>query len=796
MLIDPKNIPELEDVVDRVKHDILHYGIATFNRYFPSSFDGLIPAIRRVLFVCYQHNITSSFMKVSKLGGLVAAYHPHGDLSINETITKMAQDGITINHALLEPSGNFGSISNLDAAAARYISTRISKFGWDAVVSLMDDYSMEMIESEADWGDREPMFIPSKIPLVLVIGRFGIAESFMVDVQQHNLSDVVDRVVKYIKNKKVTPFEIADGFFPDFVTGGIVVNGDEITKHYYDTATEGSAVVRVRGDAEIDNSNNKIIIRSVPISLDFDTIRAEIKDLMNEKDSSGNPKNLILASITYVGEARDNLKSNPYIYITCKNGTNLVEVLDNLYKYTRLENSKKISLNMNYNGKIKKSNIKEIIEDWYAANYIVRRRKIIHDINVLQIKVHILEGLLKVYPNIDAVIQLIKTSTDVKEIIVNKLKTKFGLTLIQAKGIYEMQLGSLTRRSESELNNNIKQIKEKVAVLTHNLTRIDDIMIEDALEIKKNYGRPRRTKIISRLKERTDVVISNGAILATRNNIGLFDSSNIISGKKILNGFKGIKINSEWVKEIINSHRIDNNISSIAVFYENGVVNLINPSSNVNCWIPVNVEENGYIKAVCPIYKDRNGSIMCILSDGSLKRFETDSLTNRTSNTTTIIENCIYIPENHEDNSIIFVNDEGEYLNIKVSDVPVKGRTSQGVLSSFKSGRNVHMALSENDSSHYVILLQSLKLNEGYVYTQLISDLKIMSRTNKLKKLYQFPDFKCNGVSIVDLNIKDQLGLFISEDSTSSLKIINLKNLKAPRKINLKAFNFIGIEVS
>jgi hypothetical protein len=165
------------------------------------------------------------------------------------------------------------------------------------------------------------------------------------------------------------------------------------------------------------------------------------------------------------------------------------------------------------------------------------------------------------------------------------------------------------------------------------------------------------------------------------------------------------------------------------------------------------------------------------------------------SNTTTIVENCIFIPNGSEDKTVILVNESGDSLNIKVSDVPVKGRTSQGVMSSFTSGKGIHMALSGNNS-HYVILLENTKLGDGYAITQQIDELKVMGRTNKLKKLYGFPDFKCLGISVVDLTIKDQIGLFISENSTSSLKVTNLRNLKVPRKINCKAFDFIGIEVS
>ena len=792
MILDENNMPETEEVTSRVKSDILQYGIATFNRHIPSSFDGLKPGARRVLYVCYENKIYS-LCKVNKLAGYVAGYHPHGDAAIADTIIKMAQDGVTANHALLYPEGSFGNLSDLNAASPRYISTKVSAFGWDCVVSLMDNYSMEMTEAESDFGDKEPVFLPSKVPLVLINGIFGIAESFTSNVPQHNLGEVIDRLVKYIKNKNVSAYELARGFYPDYVVGGTIINGDELPKYYYDS-TSGNGVIRVRGDAEIDNVNNRIIVRSMPISYDFDSLISQVKKCLNEKDSSGNPKNLVLSNIVYIGEDDDNKKSKPYVFISCKNGTNLVEVLDHLYKNTNLEFSNKINLTMNYNGKIKQSTLKVIFEDWYRANYENRRRKIVHRTAVLSKRLHILEGLRQVYPNIDEIIKLLRFTKGSKDDVILELKKKFKLTLLQSKGIYEMNLGALGKRSSDELTKSIDNLILELKANADSLLCIDDAMIEDALVIKSKYARPRRTRVISKLTEREDVVISSGAILATRNSVGIFDSSNIISGKKILNGFKGVKVNGVYVKEMVGSHRIDDNISAVALFFDNGNATLIQPSS-VNCWIPIQTDDGNYVKSVCPVYNNIEGSAICITTDGSLKRFELSSLTNRNVNIATVIENCVFVPNGQEDSTILLTNDEGQCLRIKVSEVPVKGRTSQGVMSSFKSGVGVKMALVRDDS-HYVILLENKKLGDGYAFTREIADIGVGSRTSKLKKLYDFNDFKCTGISTVDLSVKEQVGLFISENSTSSLKTSNLKNLKTPRKINCRAFDFIGIEVS
>jgi len=793
MLIDENNLPDEEEVIDRVKADILHYGIESFSRAIPSSADGLKPVARRILYVLWENNI-KGLVKVSKLGGMTMSYHVHGDKSITDVIVKMSQDGITVNHSLLSPEGSFGSISDLNAASPRYISTKVSNFGYDCVISLMDSNAMEMIEAESDFGEKEPLYLPSKIPIVLLNGTMGIAESYVTNIPQHNLIEIANLVIKFIKNKDVTAYELSSGLYPDYVVGGTIVNGDDVRSNYYNKSA--GSVIKVRGDVEIDLPNNRILVRSMPLSYDFDSFIDKVKTILNDKDSNGNPKNLVLANISYIGEAKDSKVTDPYIYITCKNGSNLVEILDNLYKYTNLENSNKIDLTFYHNSKIKESNIKDIIKDWYDANYILRRRKIIHTINNLENRAHVLEGLYKVYDVIDEVIEIIRKSNDSKEDVVIKLKNKFGLSLIQARGIYEMQIGNLTKRSKSDLMDTINKVKENIKKNGEDLLNIDGIMINDLEELKRKYGRPRRTKIISKLEDRGDLVVSNGSILATRNNIGIFDSSNIISGKSILNGFKGVKIDNVWVKEIVNSHRIDDNIKSIAVFYENGTVNSITPT-NLNCWINnKQCEENGFITAICPIYNNLIGTILCISDDGYIKRFDPESITTRASCSGITVKNCIYIPNKNEDDSILMVNKSGNYSYIKIKDVPILGKSAKGVMSNFESGKGVHITVVDDKNSHIVVLMSNETINSGFVYTVDKNDLKLMNRTNKLKKLYNFDNFNCSGISVIDMNIKDQIGLFISDKSTMSLKISNLKNLKEPRKISCIAFDFIPIQIN
>jgi len=795
MQIDEKNIPRVQEVFKRVKSDIYYYGVSTFSRFLPNIFDGFKPVVRRILYTIWSNNITKS-VKVSKLAGLTVTYHPHGDVSISNTIIKMAQEGTTANYALLFPEGQFGTISDLSAASPRYISTRVSDFGYDAVISLMDTHTIELTDAESDFGEKEPKYLPTKIPIVLLNGSLGIVESFTSNIPQHNLIDIANVIIKYIKNKNISAREMSYGLYPDYVVGGTIINGDEIHENYYNN-TVSKGIVKVRGDSEIDLPGNRIIVRSMPLSFDFDSLVSKVKDILNDKDKSGNPKNLVLSNISYIGEGRDSNDKDPYIYITCKSGTNLVEVLENLYKNTHLEFSNKINLTFSHNGKVRNCTIKEVIEEWYKVNYDDRQRKLIYQINNHENRIHILEGILKVYPNIDNIIAIIRKAKnkDENDDIILKIKNSFGLSLIQARSIFETKIGNLTSRSEKELASAISKLREKIKILASDLKCIDDIMINDLIDLKNKYGRPRRTKVIGKLKERSDIVVSNGAILATRNTIGVFDSTNIISGKRILNGLKGVKIDSKWVKGIINSHKIDDTISSVIVFYSNGSVNSIVPSV-INSWIPnPSCEDCGFIKSVTPVYSSINGSVICISSDGMIKRFATEEIGTRVTQSKSIVENSIFVPNSMSEGTIILVNSKGEYLHIKISSVPIQSKNAIGVKTSFSSGKNVRMSITDENVNSFMVLMENTKLSEGYVYLIPISSIKTGSRTSNLKKLYNFQDFVCNGIGCLDINLKDQIALFISDNSTIGLKTTNFRNIDSPRKINCKAFDIITLTI-
>jgi DNA gyrase subunit A len=791
------NMPDIRDIVPTVKENITNYSLASFTRMISNSKDEMQPIHRRIFYTCYLYN-SNSLIKVSKLTGLVLGFHPHGDASVEKAIVRMAKVWIN-NHCLLEGQGNFGSIISLnDEAAGRYISVKVSDFGRDCIIDMMDDHCLDMVDSDADWGEKEPEYLPTKLPIGLINGIGGIAEAFTSDIPCHNLGEIVDRIIMYIKNPNISPEKLAEGLYPDYIVGGTIINGNSFTHSYSDRQSD---TIVVRGDVEIHSSENMIRIISLPKDVDWDSFKDAIKTIQNDKDNSGNPKNIVISSINSVKQHDNKREGTTEVRLYCRNGTNLVEVLEHLYKSTPLEKTFKINLTTYDGEKIKKATLKDMIEDWFKANLKIRRKRIIYQQNKLEIRNHILEGLLKIYPNMDEIINLIRyTKKQYKDEIIKQMESKFGLTPIQARGIYEMELGKLNSRNELELKDQIQRNQDNIDRLEIDLFRIPEIVMEDVLYMKKKYGRERRTKVIGEMKSREDVTISSGAVIASRNSIGIFDSNNLITsgGSKITNGFKGVKIDGKWIKEIISSHRIDDNITGIVCFHEKGIMSYT-PLQRINCWLPIDIEKRGYIKSVLPVYKDIEGQIVGITSDGKLKRFVLDDLSGRDVTIGSVIESCCFVKkEDLEDDSILISNDNFEALRIKTTDIPEQGRNASGVGTGFESGIGLHLISSRGkQDTDFVLLMENKKIHSPCVFTIPIDDIKIVNRTNKPKYILQWEnEYICNGLGTVNLSV-DTIGLFISEDKTATLQVQGMKKLKFPRGSNsCRAFDFIGIKAN
>ena len=782
-----KQEPYKREVSDQIISDICIYAKTTFERAINNLLDGLKTVQRRVLFTYWEKKETS--IKVVKLTGLTLAYHPHGDTALNEAIIGMARD-VTVNYPLFKGEGSFGNISSFTAASPRYIAVKISEFGKSVMLDTIDTNTLDMINGE-DLDTKEPAYLPSKIPLVLLNGSYGIAELTVVDIPQHNLNEIADRCIAYIKNPDITNNALAKGLYPDYVSGGVIVNGNELND-MYDGVTKVS--IRLRGEVELDKENDRIIIKSLPHNVDQTTVIEQIRQLVyGGNDKSSETKNVALSNVSFVGDVVDKKTGTASIVIECKHGTNLVEIENYLYKNTSVERINGVKFTLNEHGRVRTYNLKEIIAAWYKVNRNIRCRKITLSINRLEQRIHVLEGIVQVYSKLDEIIDLIKKFNGTKEELTQILSKTYSLSLIQARSICEMHVGDLSRRSEADLKKSIADNKEKVRILSNELKRADELMINDLIDLKEKFGRPRRTKIVQELDTSGVHSISNGVILYTRNAYSLFHMDNILNKRTYLD-FKAVKIDDKWCKELIGFHPVTSDIKSVLVFYTDKTVSPV-PVSLINKWFnDSNCEKRGFIKAICPLYENESGTVVCVTSEGMIKRFDPKEIKSKSVNIGTVIETCIFVPTSQEDQKLLMINESGEYRYYPLSEIRETGRSSQGVMSGFNES-NLRLAISDKDSTHVVVTVEG-SLGDGMCYSVDLESINTTTRTTKLRRIVDIDGCKFSGVGFVNLNIKEQLIVFYTKGLITSSSGRVLKNMKDLRKLGAnKAFGIMSIEL-
>ena len=243
------------DMIDAARRNIFRYALETFTRAFPSAYDGLKPVHRRILHSMYE-NKYFNFTKVAAIsGGVLLASHPHGSSSVEDALVRMGQPWV-MNYPYIEGKGNFGTQDGDGAAAARYIEAKLSQFARKVIFDDLDDVSVNYIDNY-NFTRKIPDYFPTRIPLVLVNGIDGLGEAFRVSIPPHNLNDIADICIKYIKNKNIANEDLVDGLFPDFPTGGEITNGEALVKFYKEGIPTS---INIRGKANLDRDTNTIIL--------------------------------------------------------------------------------------------------------------------------------------------------------------------------------------------------------------------------------------------------------------------------------------------------------------------------------------------------------------------------------------------------------------------------------------------------------------------------------------------------------------------------------------------------------
>ena len=476
------------DIEEEMRTAYIDYAMSVIvARALPDVRDGLKPVHRRILYAMHEDGITSDkpYRKCANtVGSVLGRYHPHGDASVYDAMVRMAQD-FSMRYMLIDGHGNFGSIDGDGAAAMRYTEARMSKIA----EQMMVDIEKNTVDFMPNYDDRlqEPTVLPSKIPTLLVNGSSGIAVGMATNIPPHNLTEVINGIIKIIDDDNVTDedlMQIIKG--PDFPTEGMIL-GIEGIKEAYKT---GRGKIIMRAEAEIEEmSGNKqrIIVSSLPYQVNKARLLENIAKLCRENRIEG------------ISELRDESDRNDRvrIVIELKRDANPQVVLNQLYKNTQMQDTFGVIMLALVDGEPKVLTLRQCLDYYIDHRKTVILRRTQFDLDKALARAHILEGLRIAIDNIDEVIAIIRNSyDDAKE----RLMERFGLTEIQAQAILDMRLKTLSGLQREKIEEEYKQLMElieRLRAILNSEKLVFDIIKEELIEIRDKYGDDRKTKIVA-----------------------------------------------------------------------------------------------------------------------------------------------------------------------------------------------------------------------------------------------------------------------------------------------------------
>ncbi|QUB38013.1 DNA gyrase subunit A [TM7 phylum sp. oral taxon 349] len=487
---------EIRTVEDVMEDNFLRYSMSVIvDRALPDVRDGMKPVHRRIVYVMDKMGIGPSSKTVKSaqiVGEVMGKYHPHGDSSIYDAMVRMAQDWVG-RYPLVQGQGNFGSMDGDPPAAMRYTEAKMTRVS-EALLADIDKETVDFRDTY-DATHREPVVLPAKLPNLLLNGQVGIAVGMATNIPTHNLGEIVDATVALIDNPEATLDDLMKHIKgPDFPTGAVVYGGAPMHQAY--ATGRGSVTIRaVANIEEAKRGRHQIVVTEMPYGVNKATLIEKIADLVHDK------------KLTTISDLRDeSARGSVRVVIELKKDAYPKKVLNQLYKLTALQT------NFHYNMlalvetgtnpvalQPRVLGLHDILHEFIKHRQKVVRRRTEYELRKAKEREHILEGYKIALDHIDEVIRTIRASKTQDE-AEKALIEKFGLSVIQAKAILAMQLRRLTGLEREAIENELAELRKKIAHLEKVLADENEILRiikEELLEIKEKYGDERRSKIIN-----------------------------------------------------------------------------------------------------------------------------------------------------------------------------------------------------------------------------------------------------------------------------------------------------------
>jgi len=678
------------EIVEEMKDSYIDYAMSVIvARALPDVRDGLKPVHRRILYAMLEDGLRHSAKyrkSATVVGSVLGRYHPHGDVAVYESMVRMAQD-FSLRYPLIEGQGNWGSIDGDSAAAMRYTECKLSAIGEETLKDIEKE-TVDFTENY-DGTRKEPQVLPSPLPQLLLNGSLGIAVGMATNIPPHNLSELIDALIYLIDHPKTeTPdlFQFVQG--PDFPTGGIIYDQKEIVSAY----SQGKGAIIIRGKADVveKGDNTQIIITEIPYQVQKSDLVLGMANLVSEKKIEG---------IRDIKDLSD--REGMRIVIDVKRGFQPQRILNRLYKFTNLQKIFYLNMLALVDGiQPKILSLSEVLVYFIAHRKEVITKRTKFDLEKAKERAHILEGLVIALKKIDAVIAIIKKSSDRENAKVNLMK-KFKLTERQAIAILEMKLQTLAglerKKIEEELKEILAKIKELASILK-SPERLKSIIKKELQELKEKYGDKRKTKVVKqKLGEITEidlVPLEETVVTLTRG--GYIKRINPATYKIQKRGGKGMlgmkTMGDDIVEHFLSASTHDNLLfftDSGKVFqtqlYEIPEGTRVARGRGLLNFLEVSTEEK--VLEMLPITKEETGKIkylVMVTKNGKIKKTDLEDFKNvRRSGIIAIKlqkgDLLKKVVKTTGEDEIILTTKKGIAIRFKEKNIRPMGRTAAGV---------------------------------------------------------------------------------------------------------------------
>ncbi len=539
------------EISGEMKKSYLDYSMSVIvARALPAVEDGLKPVHRRILYAMqllglHPNKPTRKCARI--VGDVLGKFHPHGDTAVYDSLVRLAQE-FSMRYPLVFGQGNFGSIDGDPAAAQRYTEAKLAPIS----AELLKDIEKETVKFSPNFDNslKEPELLPGKLPALILNGASGIAVGMATNIPPHNLTEVCDAIIAYIKKPDITIdnlIQIITG--PDFPTGGYV-SGD--MEEIYKTG-HGRLVMRGKITTEKIKKKEVIVITEIPYMVNKSVLVSQLAEMVQNKKIRG------------VSDIRDeSAKGKIRVVLELRKGVNSNFVINSLYKYTRLQDTFNANFLALVKGQPKVLKLNDILKEYveYRKRVITNRTKF--DLKVAEDRLEIVLGLLAALKKIDSIIKFIKGSKSTTEALEGLIK-KFRFTRRQAQAVLETKLQQLTSLEKDKLQKEEKELKKKISELKKilgSMSEILQVITKEISELKKNYGDSRRTQVLKKISKISEKdLVQKKEVVVTITKRGYCKRMDIKSYREQKRGGKGVigsnLATGDFVRQLITCSTYD-----------------------------------------------------------------------------------------------------------------------------------------------------------------------------------------------------------------------------------------------